>query len=772
MANKQAFWMEEIVSDAHLAALQNTPLEVIAWLVKDLQVWGLGSGLVCSQTSPMSLATKVTAGRVWFADGHHGELAADAQVDLTSHVPGMPGESRWVSIWASASEVSSVPVVTPGGTVNSVLKDVVQLSVSAGAATTGTPVKPAAPDLNSYMLVADVLLTYNMGIIMNAVIFTDRRGTIPDIRGMEDRIQTVEDGLLGKAPMSHVHNIEDITGLQTYLDNHTQSIASIIGLSEILTDLTDGLAGKAALIHDHDSVYHKKTGDEVHTGKFQVTSVPALPQEVVRLMDIEGLLVSDIAIAPGSTIDSGYAFVGNMAFAWVRGASQWGSGSTNPVQTLVTPITFDQVLSYSLSTENADGDASIGDNDFWYQMRTGYAGNQFPVILQCAGGSMGGTMRPVLFVIGTSAAHTPVISNLTPVDVMAISGQTYPKIVTVALAATGCLGGTTWSIESSSGFVTPPAFTAGYTDRIDLTFPALGTYTVTVKVTDGTGAHVSKTLVFNMVAYVASNPIIDTPGSVVNDIADSYDWTTQSPLLTAHAGVAPYVWSIVAGAGGTATNLPSATIANVTGGKAIQGVVTGPGDWYINLRCTDNIGAITDKIVHMYVETYVEPPPPDYCFEAGETYVLMADGSSKLLQEIKAGEYVLTCHERQHEKGGRGLAPSRVTDVALSNCLPDAPHSRVIKGIRSTRNHSWGVVTPVGIKQLGEWTPAQDLDSNMLLATINDDRHFVSEPVGNIETGTPVQVQGNLGTEAHTFMVGATPTGPWFLVHNISSPSY
>lgn len=772
MANKQLFWMEQIISDAHMAALQNTPLEVIAWLVKDLKVWGLGSGLVCSQTSPASTAVKINAGRVWLGDGRHGELAADFQLDLTSHIPGSAGQKRYVSIWAVVNEVESVPVTTPGGVVNSVLKDVVSLHVEIGDVTTGTAVLPTAPDTNTYMLLADVLLTNSMGIIMDAVISNARRGYIPDIRGMETRIQSVEAGLAGKAALSHLHAIADVTGLQTFLDNHVHSISQVTGLATALDALATAITGKADVSHNHDTMYHKKTGDEVHTGGFQVTKVPALPQDVVRFMDVAGMLTSDIAIAPGSTIDSGYAFIGTIAIAWVRGAAQWGSGNTNPVQTLITPITFDSVLSYSLSTENAEVTAAIWDNDFWYQMQQTYGGNLFPVILQCVGGSMGGTMRPVLFVIGTSAAHTPVITNITPVNVMAISGQTYPKIVTMGLTATGTLGGQTWSIEGSSGFSTAPAFTAGYTDRLDLTFPGLGTYTVTVKVLDGTGAWTTKVLTYNMVAYVASDPVIDTPAATQHDIADSYNWDTYSEVLTAHGGTAPYTWSIVAGSGGTATNLPSNSIATVPSGKAIKGTVTGPGNWYVNLRCTDSNAAFVDKVIHMYVATYIEPPPPDYCFEASETFVLMGDGSGKLLQDVKAGDMVLTCTDQQHDKGGRGLSPFRVTDVALSDARGDAPQSVVIHGIRSTNNHHWGVVVPQGIKQLGEWTPAQDITSDTLLTTLNEEQHFVSVPAGVINLSTPVRVQGNLGTEAHTFMVSANANGPWFLVHNIYYPSY
>ncbi len=767
MANKQAFWMEEIIADTHLAALQQCPLDVISNMVKDLGAAGVATGLSTTATSPESTAVKVTAGRLWMGDGTHGELLADLQVDLTSYIPTTAGNSKYVTLLGSVAQQESVPVVTlDGSTVNSVITDVIQISVLQGIEASSNPALPAIPSNTTGIILSDILLTNGMGIIVLGNISQTRKGLFPNIGVVVADINTLTQQMATKSDQGHHHTIGDIDGLAAYIGGFTWTQDKIVGLGDALIALQTAITGlqngKADINHNHDLIYHKKTGDEIHDGGFQVTKTPVAPQDVVRLLDLQGVSKSEVSIAPGSTIDSGYAYIGGLTIAWVRGPVTLFTGSTNPIVQLTTPVTFTNVLNYSLSTENAESDAASYNNDAWFQMLMGYGGNSFRVIAQCVGGNLSGWIRPVLVVMGTTVVANIQVSN-SDLTLMEISGQTYPKLINLQFACINNIGTVTWAITGTTGGLTTG--TPDANGLVQVSFPSTGTFTLTAQAVDSQGRTGSKTITLTLNPYAVS-PITINNGNE-NVVADVYPFSIASALLSYSGGVDPITWSIQPGSGGTATNLTSAAISNVTGGKAITGTVSAAGTYYVNLRATDSNGTpqTTDKVITFNVTTYVDPTIGTYCFEADSTYVLMEDGKGMLLKDVRAGMYVLTTGEKQHERGGRGLYKALVTDTSLqpgSNNPYD--HSIRVNGIKSTPNHAWAS-TPAQIGP-GDWTHAKDITLDTLLIS---EQNGIPTPVhpSEVVTDTPVVLAGNLGTEAKTFYVGASENGPWFLVHNV-----
>jgi hypothetical protein len=148
---------------------------------------------------------------------------------------------------------------------------------------------------------------------------------------------------------------------------------------------------------------------------------------------------------------------------------------------------------------------------------------------------------------------------------------------------------------------------------------------------------------------------------------------------------------------------------------------------------------------------------PGYCFAAG-TKVLMANGSSKNIEDIQTGEMVLCVDENTPE------GPVEAKPVVET--YHNSPH-RLIEihigedVIRCTLKH------PFYVKDKG-WTSASDLAggdilrtaSNKWIAVTKTYLTDVSEPVYNIHTA-----------DFHTYFIGDYKCDCYILVHNSSTPA-
>ena len=493
-----------------------------------------------------------------------------------------------------------------------------------------------------------------------------------------------------------------------------------------------------------------REGMERHIGAFRVSGTPQVDEDVLRKMDLGALLTSQINLGPGSTRESGYAFFGSMVLAWVRGPNTWCTGDMNTRVLLKTPITFDSVFTYALSTE--DEDSYIEDNDFWFQMAQPVAsGNTFPTVLQFTGGAGGGWAHPILMVWGTSTAAAIAITS-TAWNGMAGPGQTYPKIANLRLASTGCLGAATWSVVSTTA--TAAIIAAGTTDVLQVTLPAVGSYQVVVKVTDGTGRDKTETVTFTLAEYTSVPLVINDPASQKTQYAPVYPYT-YSRVLTTSGGYGTVVLSVVAGSD---TTLPSAAISGAT----LTGIADEAGTWTVRVRAVDESSPVqtVERVINVGVETYVEPP---ICFEQ-DTWILMGDRTARQFKDVRGGDYVMAVSEAAFLRGSGVPVPELATDVTRRE-QPEFDTSVVVNGVKSTPGHLYGVrAEKAGTFQRADAitaeTPLVVLQGSVLQPT----------PGGKVELGEPVRVAMNLSNRHKTYFVAASPDGPWMLVHNLITP--
>ena len=556
------------------------------------------------------------------------------------------------------------------------------------------------------------------------------------------------------APLGHHHAISDVTGLQSALDT-----------------LEGEIETKAPLVHNHDTVYHKKTGDETHHGIFKVDTAPVDLTDVVRLLELNNIsdaLNSNITLGPGSTSNSGYAYLGtNLTLAWKRGPSTWFSGTTNPVVNLQLPLTFSTVYTYALSTENTEDSSAISDNDAWFQMVSPpLSGNTFPVIAQCVGGNLGGYIAPMLWVLGSPAPHNITITT-TGWSGMAAHGQVSPKIVTFQLLSTGGLGTITWDITGFTG-LTNVVFVDGSTDLLRVTIPSSDSFattvngTISVTATDSTATVASRVLNVQVTPYTQV-PLVITQ-SDTSRITDTYPFNPSLWIANAYTGgTAPITWSLLTPDSGTP--LPSAAIS----GGSITGSVSSPGTYTIKLQATDS-DPVTPQVVTkqftLTVTTYVAPPS-SYCFEE-DTFVLMSDWTAKEFASVVPGDMILSIAEMNHERNARVIQPCMVTDVMRVPGRGDEADSVIIGGVKATPGHAFAFIESNG---KGGWVRAADIPEDTQIVTIKD-KLPTAAIAGQVSRDTPVKVAMNLGCDLHTYFVGPTENGPWMLVHNTTYTSY
>jgi Putative Ig domain len=196
----------------------------------------------------------------------------------------------------------------------------------------------------------------------------------------------------------------------------------------------------------------------------------------------------------------------------------------------------------------------------------------------------------------TPTAPPPVGQNPPPsgscvIDTPAPATFHVGELANYFFTTTGCGGGTLrWSIAAGAtppgmGQPIPQGQTAGELSGVPTT---AGTYTFTLKVTDGAGNTDQKNVTLTILAAnplsVASAPTL--PGGTVNQGYEVF--------LKASGGLPGFAWSVVAGA------LPRGlAIQNELG--TIGGIPTQSGTFHFTLRVTDSAGAHADQAMTLVI---------------------------------------------------------------------------------------------------------------------------------------------------------------------------
>jgi hypothetical protein len=469
---------------------------------------------------------------------------------------------------------------------------------------------------------------------------------------------------------------------------------------------------------------------------------------------------STIEVGPNSTPDSGYATLGPyLVIAWATGPSTYFSSTYQPTVTLYTPITFDIIYNYALSTENTENASVSSDNDSWWQMQGTPTGNTFYIFGQNPGGNFSGYQRPRLIVIGKPVI-TPLTVTTVDKNIMMADGQTYPALAFITLKSSGGIIPITWSFLSNDYDV---RFATGYTNIAQISIPSApgalpGTsYTIIVRATDSVGAIATKTL-----HIIASDYAIETLVITSNDTdveADTYPFTALF-WLTSTGGEAPITWSVTDK--GTLANMPT-----IVDGNKLSVEFPSTGDFTVTVEATDSATSpqIVTKAITYTVTTYIPPPDPP-CFESDQTYILMYEVPAKLLKDIKAGDKILTIDEVCLKAKILAVRPSIVTSVTLKP-ITDSRDSITCKNIKATLGHPWATINDPGGNL---WVRSENIleSTNLIEVTKENDKYCgIITQAGITNRTSSVRVAGNLTTLASTYCVSSTPNGLWFVVHNM-----
>lgn len=155
-------------------------------------------------------------------------------------------------------------------------------------------------------------------------------------------------------------------------------------------------------------------------------------------------------------------------------------------------------------------------------------------------------------------------------------------------------------------------------------------------------------------------------------------------------------------------------------------------------------------------------PPVIPCF-GPLTWILLADGTSKLLWDIVESDEIISISESNFLTGIFKLATGKVTSV-IKHIKEDFNVS-LYKDIMVTPEHPWGVMQDNHTSFLA----TSKLTLDVSLCQINNGEIIWSSSEVPIPAGTLPEVR-NLTTELRTYLVSAHASGPWSLVHNEKLP--
>lgn len=527
---------------------------------------------------------------------------------------------------------------------------------------------------------------------------------------------------------------------------------------------------------------HNKTGDETHTGKFKVTADPLDDFDVLRKKDkVEG------NIKP-------YASMVNF---WITIPDAWGgaiqpvgipvanrraaSGSDLAFETDLTMVKLNTAGHYLVLGETYTQYNTYQHDvviEVW-RRPAGTAGAS-DVIVHSSGmpNNNGGIDKPILAVVSANAgdwiyfkalgkrsysaeivvqflgvqqATAPLTITTPDWSGMAANGQVYPKIITIQNYSQNATGGVAWSITggTAAGFTT-----MGAAGLMTLNLPEVGSWTLSLSAVDALGVPATKTINITLAAY-AVIPLVITNTTTYNFEADGYPFPVDIGL-TSTGGQSPITWSLVVGAN---TDLPSAAVA----GGRLTGSIAAAGTKKAEVRALDSAGSPQDvtKVIYIVVADWTDPGGGGVCFEEGDTFILMADGTGKPMVDVNPGDTVKGVHESSHNRGMRSIVDALVTDKTRVPVEEGAPVSRLVEGISCTQGHPWAV--PRDFRRAEAITAGDTILCAGAEGLVED--FTVTKAVNGKK---PIRVASTLGTRAGTYFVGKSASGPWFLVHNMS----
>lgn len=585
---------------------------------------------------------------------------------------------------------------------------------------------------------------------------------------LKAQLEAAVEALAQRATLDHHHDLEDVDGLE------------------------EALQGRAARVHEHDleevaglvaalNARHKKAGNEVHEGRFKVTATPVDNDDVLRLADI----LNRKAVPYASFV-----------YCWCPISSDWGSdpqlvtlGGSNllAVSGSDVGIAADSAAYLEVQTDGHyefvgqfHSPSSNEDHRYWLEIwrrpagTTGaqdqriHYGRAFngdgsilaPIVvvtsavkgdrfyIKAIGQRASGAYLKVGF-LGRQAATSPLAITTGDWAAMAANGQQYPKVVTLGLYAANATGAVTWSVTGG----TAQAWASISGAVLTLSVPSTGAWTLDLRAVDADGAVATKTLNLALGAYQATTLAITTGNKAFD--ASSYPYAVEIGLAST-GGETPITWAVVAGSN---TTLPNAAIT----GSTLTGSAAAAGTFSVEVRATDSASTpqTVTKVLTVAVNDFaLGGIGDDVCFEAGETYVLTAAGHGTLLEDVRPGDQVLALDERGHLLGHTTLRPATVTDLILRPAPADEPEGVLVAGVACTPGHPWGVPRA--------WCRADALrQGDLAMVLLEDGQHLAPAALQQVAPlGRPVGTCGNLGTSLGTYLVGATPEGPWHLVHN------
>jgi hypothetical protein len=148
------------------------------------------------------------------------------------------------------------------------------------------------------------------------------------------------------------------------------------------------------------------------------------------------------------------------------------------------------------------------------------------------------------------------------------------------------------------------------------------------------------------------------------------------------------------------------------------------------------------------------------CFAAG-THVLMADGTPRRIEDVAVGDAILAIAERDHAQQSAPAAGTARIERVLRH---DGGHPLLdVDGILATPVHRWAV------RDGGDAAGFLRTDQLVAGATslrVYDGVAAAWRPAGEAVPSGSAETVYNFTTSDRTYLVGACPDGPWYVVHN------
>jgi hypothetical protein len=148
------------------------------------------------------------------------------------------------------------------------------------------------------------------------------------------------------------------------------------------------------------------------------------------------------------------------------------------------------------------------------------------------------------------------------------------------------------------------------------------------------------------------------------------------------------------------------------------------------------------------------------CFAPG-TQVLMADGTSRRIEDIAVGDAILAIAERDHAELSMPIPRAARIERVLRH---DGGHALLdVDGIQATAIHRWAV------REGGDaagFVRTDQLVPGSTALRVYDGGAAAWRAAGEAVPSGSAETVYNFTTTARTYLVGARADGPWYVVHN------